>query len=236
MNLHSFQTSRYNVHDWVSDTPFSHFSTKKEVRQDVFNRFLIGLPRRLEELRKIVPTSIPMDYTYESVRMMQEWFVPFVYDAYLEGGLVGYMSPEDFYVWRKEHGYDDLEYFNFLVHCIHPSIRSLASDIAIYLSEILRTTGGMSDLYWTEGFGKLDCAGAGFPCVFSEKINNNAPFSAKKKYGLLFLMFHTTNSIIADTTKEHFSTAAQVLTGKLIVAYFDKNNSPFDWQKFVEEK
>ncbi|MCB9804998.1 hypothetical protein H6769_05220 [Candidatus Peribacteria bacterium] len=202
----------------------------------MFQRFLIGLPRRLEELRRIVPSSIPMDYTYESVRMMQEWFVPFVYDAYLEGGLTHYMSPEDFYAWRKENGYADLEYFNFLVHCIHPSIRSLASDIAIYLSEILRTTGGMSDLYWTEGFGKLDCAGAGFPCVFSEKIGHK-PFSSNKKFNLTFLMLNTTNIILAENGNTFFNDkAVGALTAKLEIAYTNEKECPFDWQKFVEEK
>lgn len=170
--LSDIHTRGYHIYDYIGLEPFEHkIGTKKEALS-IFHGFLQELPARINELRKIIPREIELDYTYESLQKLDLWLFDLCadYRIYILPSKQQAMEeiserlkfPED-----KGLKYEDVGAINEYMFriALDPMMRSIATDLGIYLCECLRRIF-MPDLIWIEGHHKRR-QGGGHPRVQS---------------------------------------------------------------------
>ena len=180
----------YHIFDYIGDVPFEQNCKNKNLRSEIYNLFLIELPSRLQELKKIIPSHIELDYSYKSLENMDQWLYSIIIEYrenYFNASIIA----------EVERKFKNAEYFeerdgncnDMLARQVtNRFFRSIATDSAIYLVECLRRTG-MSDIRWIEGHRKLKTMGGAHPQAYSVHYANGLQYWNSDTWNGIYAIF-----------------------------------------------
>lgn len=139
----------YYIFDYMGDTHIEYQTMEKQKARAIFESFLQELPTRLFEFRKIVPSHIALNYTYQSLQELDVWLNSLCRD------------------YREN--YFDKKNDDTTKYALPTILRSIANDSSIYFIETLRRCV-MNDMVWEEGYYRKGQA-TGHPLVKSAQFH-----------------------------------------------------------------